>query len=115
MFTGKQWWFSTQDEHSCKRAGNNMSPAKDIPTPSACIIDAMGLVHKPKGDGKIFVQLTDSALNQAIYEGTDSVSNDIVIDVFRDTSIKNAELYNRLQYWHTVGRHWSWSHHTTVE
>lgn len=74
---------------------NSMSPAKDIPTPSACIIHAMSVVHNLKGDGKTFVPLTNSTLKQAIYEGTDSVRNDIVFGVFRDTSIKNAELYNR--------------------
>lgn len=94
---------SQRKTNTFARELENMSPTKDIPTPSACIIHAMSVVHKLKGDGKTFVPLTNSALNQAIYEGTDSVSNDIVFDVFRDTSIKNAELYNR---GYTTGIQW---------
>ena len=72
-----------------------MSPTEDIPTPSACIIDGMSLVHKLKGDGKTFAQLADSALYRALHEGTDSARTDVVFDIYRDESIKNAERCNR--------------------
>jgi hypothetical protein len=78
-----------------KELEKNVSPAEDIPTPSACIIDGMILVHKLKGDGKTFAQLAESALNQVLHEGNDSTRIDIVFDVHRDTSIKNAERCNR--------------------
>lgn len=73
----------------------NVPPAEDMPTPSACIIDGMSLVHKLKADGKTFEQLADSALQQALHEGTDSARIDVVFDVYRDSSIKNSERCNR--------------------
>ena len=73
----------------------NVLPAENIPTPSACIIDGMNLVHKLKGEGKTLAQLADSALNQTLSEGTDSTRINVVFDVYRNTSIKNAERCNR--------------------
>ena len=73
----------------------NVLPAENIPTPSACIIDGMNLVHKLKGEGKTFAQQADSALNQTLSEGTDSTRINVVFDVYRNTSIKNAERCNR--------------------
>ena len=57
---------------------------------AACIIDGMSLVHRLKGDGKSFAHLTDAALMLALHEGTD-----VVFDVYRDESIRNAERCNR--------------------
>ena len=73
----------------------NVQPAEVIPGPSACIIDGMALVHRLKGDGKTFEELADSALKLALHEGSNSKRIDVVFDVYRDTSIKNAERCNR--------------------
>ena len=80
-----------------------VSPADLIPKPSACIIDGMSLVHRLKGDGKSFAQPADSALTLALHEGTDSARIVVVFDVYRDTSIKNAERCNRGS---TAGTQW---------
>ena len=72
-----------------------VSPEEAIPEPSACIIDGMNLVRKLKGDGETFAQLVDPALNLALHEGTGSVRIDVVFDLYRETSIKNAERSNR--------------------
>ncbi len=48
-----------------------------------------------KGDGKTFAQLADSAFKLAVLEVTSSARIYVVFDVYRDTSIKNAERCNR--------------------
>jgi hypothetical protein len=55
----------------------------------------MGPLHKLKGDGKTFALLVESAANQDLHEGTGSSRIDIVFDVYRDASIKNAERCNQ--------------------
>ncbi|KAK5924834.1 hypothetical protein CgunFtcFv8_017412 [Champsocephalus gunnari] len=73
----------------------NVSPAEDMPEPSACIIDGMSLVQKLKGDDKTFQQLAETALSLALHEGARSRRIDVVFDVYWKTSIKNAERCNR--------------------
>ena len=70
-------------------------PVEIIPEPSATIIDGMSLVQKMKGNDQTFSQLADSALTQILHEGARSQRIDVVFDVYRDDSIKNAERENR--------------------
>lgn len=51
----------------------------------------MGLVQRLKGDGKTFGAIAGSVLNMALHEGENSTRIDVVFDVYRNTSIKNAE------------------------
>ena len=71
------------------------SAVEDIGNLSACIIDGMSLVQKLKGDGKTFGEIAGSVLNFALHEGGKSTRIDVVFDVYRKTSIKNAERDNR--------------------
>jgi hypothetical protein len=71
------------------------APAEVIPEPSATIIDRMNLVHKLKGNDKTFSQLASTAMSHAVHEGAKSSCIDVVIDVYKETSIKDAERTNR--------------------
>lgn len=81
----------------------NVSPAEEFPEPSVCIIDGMSIVQKMKGDGKTFSQIADAILSVALHEGVLSNRVDVVFDVYRETSIKNAERCNRGS---TTGTQW---------
>ena len=48
-------------------------PAADmVPQSSACVIDAMTLIPRLKGDHKTFVKVADSLLGLALREGSNS-------------------------------------------
>ena len=78
-----------------KELEKNVSPAEEIEEPSATIIDGMSLVQKLQGNDQTFLQLAESALSHALHEGSKSHRIDVVFDVYRDMSIKNAERANR--------------------
>ena len=61
-----------------------------IPQPSARIIDGMTMVQKTREDQKTFAEVADDMLSMVLHEGTDSQRIDMVFDVYRDSSIKNA-------------------------
>ncbi|KAK3869740.1 hypothetical protein Pcinc_015599 [Petrolisthes cinctipes] len=69
----------------------NVSAAEDIPTPSASIIDGMGLIQKLNGSNKTFGQVAELAFTNILHEGEQNKRTDIVFDVYRSTSIKQAE------------------------
>jgi len=73
----------------------NVSPAEEIPEPSATIIDGMSVVQKLKENDQTFLQLAESALSHVLHEGSKSRHTDIVFDVNREMSIKDAEQSNR--------------------
>ncbi|XP_062407374.1 uncharacterized protein LOC134098358 [Sardina pilchardus] len=73
----------------------NVSPAEHIPTPSICIIDGMRLIQKMNGDNRTFAQVAKSAMMSVLQEGAQSERLDFVFDVYRQTSIKNAEQVNK--------------------
>lgn len=73
----------------------NVSPAEEIPEPSATIIDGMSLVQKLKGNDQTFLQLAESALSHVLHEGSKSHRIDVVFDVYKEMSIKDAERANR--------------------
>ena len=70
-------------------------PAENIPMLSATFIDGMSLVQKMKGNDQTFSQLAESALIQILHEGARSERIDVVFDVYREESIKNAERVNK--------------------
>ena len=70
-----------------------MTAADMIPQPSARIID--GMVQKLRGDQKTFAEVADCMMSMVLHEGTDSQRIDVVFDVYRDCSIKNAEREKR--------------------
>lgn len=73
----------------------NASPAEVIPGPSATVIDGMSMVQKLKGNDKTFSQLAESALASVLHEGAKSCRIDVVFDVYKEMSIKDAERVHR--------------------
>jgi hypothetical protein len=69
----------------------NIPPAESIPKPQACIIDAMALVNKMNCDKNTFLSMSDSVLSSVLKEGAGCKRIDVVFDVYREISIKNAE------------------------
>ena len=49
-----------------------------------------------KGNDQTFSQLAESALIQILHEGARSERIDVVLDVYREDSKKNAERMNRM-------------------
>ena len=66
-------------------------PTEDLPSTSASIIDAMSIVQKTKGRHKTFSDLSDAIFRKILAEGSCSNRIDVVFEVYRDQSIKNAE------------------------
>ena len=71
-------------------------PAADvIPQPSARIIDGMTMVQKIREDQKTFAEVADDTISMVLHEGTDGQRIDVVFNVYRDSSVKNAEREKR--------------------
>jgi len=96
-------WALANDDGSLRKANKaalarelekNVSPAEDIPELSATIIDGMSLVQKLKGNDQTFWQLAESTLSHVLHEGSKSHRIDVVFDVYREMSIKDAERSN---------------------
>ena len=64
--------------------GKQVSPANVIPKPSACIIDAMALLHKIIVKKKTFGYLTAVISASALKDGTSSDRINMVFDVYKD-------------------------------
>ena len=73
----------------------NVPVADDIPSPSACIVDGMSLLQKVKAERKTFAELSELVRITALREGSQSQRLDIVFDVYKSLSIKNAERQRR--------------------
>ena len=67
------------------------SPADEMESPSACIIDGMSIVQKMKGDKLTFAELAEQMLDFVLRIGAGSERIDVVFDVYRQLSIKGAE------------------------
>ena len=78
-----------------KELQKNVPAADEIPQPSACIIDGMALVQRLKGDHKKFSDVADSLFGMVLHEGSSSSRIDVIFDVYRENSIKNAEREQR--------------------
>jgi len=59
--------------------------------PSATVIDRMSVVQKLKGNDQSFLQLAESAVFHVLHEGCKRHRVDVVFDVYREMSIKDAE------------------------
>ena len=53
------------------------------------------MVQKIREDQKTFAEVADDMLSVVLHEGTDSQRIDVVFNVYRDSSIKNAEREKR--------------------
>ena len=59
------------------------------------MIDAMALVQRLKGDHKTFAEVAESLLCLVLHEGSNSKRIDVIFDVYKENSIKNAETEKR--------------------
>ena len=73
----------------------SVTPADTIPKPCARIIDGMAVVQKLKGDQKTFAEIADTIMYMTLNEGHHSERIDVVFDVYKEESIKNAEREKR--------------------
>ena len=55
------------------------------------MIDAMALVQRLKGDHKTFAEVAESLLCLVLHEGSNPKRIDVIFDVYKEKSIKNAE------------------------
>ena len=55
----------------------------------------MAMVQKMKGDDETFSQLAEASLTMILHEGAPSHRIDVVFDVYKESSIKGAERWNR--------------------
>ena len=68
-----------------------------MPRYSCSVIDGMALVRKIKGTGLTFNQLANDLLNTVFETGIESTRINVVFDVYKDYSIKNAERKRRCE------------------
>ena len=73
----------------------NVKPAEELGGNKACIIDGMALLQKVNGNQKTFAVLSQHVLSLIIGESRDCSRVDMVFDVYREGSIKDAERINR--------------------
>jgi len=73
----------------------SVSAAEVIPESSATVIDGMSLVQKLKGNDKTYAELAETALSHVLHGGAKSSRIDVVFDVYKETSIKDAERVKR--------------------
>ncbi len=78
-----------------KALQKNITAADVIPQLCTRTIEGMAMVQKIRGDQKTFAEVADSLMSMILHEGTDSQRIDVVFDVYRHDSIKNAEREKR--------------------
>ena len=71
------------------------SPAEDIPNNTAYIINAMSLFQKIKGNHKTFKDIQEALFERIMAQSGQCSRVDVVFDVYRDKSVKNAERRTR--------------------
>ena len=69
----------------------------------------MSMIQRLNANNKTFLQISESILSSVLCEGSQNDRIDVVFDVYRDMSIKNAERLNRVtgtdvQYKNITGR-----------
>ena len=72
-----------------------VEPAEKEFRNSACVIDAMSIVQKTKGSHGTFKDVAESIFAKVLAEGRGFTRIDLVFDVYREISIKNAERQKR--------------------
>ena len=70
-------------------------PLEQLPQSHAAIIDGIAVVQMFKAAGLTFGQLADGMLHSIINACKDAARIDIVFDVYKQVSIKNAERVRR--------------------
>ena len=68
---------------------------ENISENSACVIDAMNAVQRTKGKHKTFQEVAETLFVKVLAEGNGSSRLDVIFDVYREKSIKNAERKKR--------------------
>ena len=68
---------------------------QNVKKPFAAVIDGMALVRKTKPTGHTYDSYADHLLTTAVATSANASRIDIVFDVYREQSIKNAERVNR--------------------
>ncbi|XP_066917320.1 uncharacterized protein [Clytia hemisphaerica] len=86
----------------------DVAPQQKVDKPFAAIIDGMALVRKVKPTGHTYQSYADHLLASAISSSGNASRVDIVFDVYRDKSIKNAEREREPRKWKTGDQenHW---------
>ena len=54
-------------------------------------VDGMVLIQRLKGDHKTFSDVADSLFSKVLHEGASSKRIDVILDVYRENSIKNTQ------------------------
>ena len=67
------------------------TPSEEIPENSVCIIDAMSLVQKIKGNHKTFKEVAETVFRKAMSEKGSCNRVDLVFDVYKQKLIKNKK------------------------
>ena len=77
----------------------NAAPAEDIiRSPSACLIDGMGLVQKINGNNKTFTELSDTVLDLILHEGAQSQRIYVVLSrTLRDLTEDQPQPFSTVQ------------------
>ena len=70
-------------------------PSENISENSACVIDAMSVDQKTKGNHKTFQEVAETLFVKVLAEGNGSSRLDVIFDAYREKSIKNAERKKR--------------------
>ena len=78
-----------------KKIGESIPPVETLPQNSACIIDGMSVVQKLNVKNSTFAEVSTSVLKVVLREGAMSQRIDVVFDVSKESSIKNAERLKR--------------------
>lgn len=77
------------------RLKKNLKPIEAVPEQSACIIDGMALVQRLDANHMTFGDVSTILLKMVLREGASCKRIDVVFDVYREQSIKNAERISR--------------------
>ena len=73
----------------------DVEPMNDYPHNHVCSIDGMALIQMIKLSGTTYVKLADELLKAVLARNQKAVKTDVVFDVYRERSIRNAEQVRR--------------------
>ena len=77
------------------RLEEKVSATESVSVPSLTIIDGMSLIHKLPGENRTFSEVSDHLFSLVLQAAGSSEGVDIVFDVYKDQSIKDAERLSR--------------------
>ena len=73
----------------------DVEPMNDYPHNHVCSIDGMALIQMIKLSGTTYAKLADELLKAVLARNQKAVKTDVVFDVYRERSIRNAEQVRR--------------------